>query len=403
MRIARILPIRLLATLLPAINLIAGCQTDVAAASDAAPIDKSDAENPPDASVQPIKYPIDHIVVMVKENHTFDNYFGSFPGAEGTQIGKNSKGPVPVTRPPQLLFSDLCHSHECALADWNGGKMDHWDLGDPKHAADNLAFAQYTEADIPNYWQYARSFVLCDHFFSSMMGPSFPGHSFVLSAQAGWATGNPTQSLPWGCDDKPGTTVPILDNGTCAAKDVYPCFDFPTVPDLLPKSLTWKFYGSTEPPLIGTVWSMFAAVKHLHGAADYKDHVVDLSKFDADLASDNFPNVVYLIDQDAYSEHPPLGICAGENWSVRNINKLMQSKYWGRMAILLTYDDFGGWYDHVPPPKFIETIFHLPSLHSLDPAAQDGPDTNDLTEAFDFTQKPNPPLVLQPRDCGGQR
>ena len=149
------------------------------------------ATNPPPDG----KFPIEHIIVVVKENHTFDNYFGSFPGAEGTQTAQTSTGPLAVGRPPVQLTRDLCHEHSCALADWNHGGMDHWDLGDTKNASDQLAFAQYIEADIPNYWQYARHYTLADHFFSGMLGPSFPGHMFILAAQTGWATGNPQLEL----------------------------------------------------------------------------------------------------------------------------------------------------------------------------------------------------------------
>src|SRR5215468_6304396 len=188
---------------------------------------------PPDAPPVAAAFPIDHVVVIVKENHTFDNYFGSFPGAEGTSVAHTSSGDVTVGRPPILLLRDLCHTHNCALADWNGGQMNGWNEGDSRNASDHLAYMQYREADIPNYWQYARHFVLADHFFASELGPSFPGHSFFLAAQAGWALGNPSQLVPWGCDDASGTTVDVEDPGTCTVKSVFPCFDYPTVPDIL--------------------------------------------------------------------------------------------------------------------------------------------------------------------------
>ncbi|MDB4965723.1 MAG: Phospholipase 4 precursor [Myxococcales bacterium] len=402
--------------------------------------------NPPPGG----KFPIEHIIVLVKENHTFDNYFGSFPGAEGTNSGQSSMGPVSVGRPPALLTRDLCHTHQCALDDWNHGAMDHWDLGDTKNQSDQLAFAQYTEDDIPNYWQYARKFSLADHFFSSMMGPSFPGHMFVLAAQTGWALDNPNGPgivplIQWGCDDPDGTVQPVLDNGSCTVKDVKPCFDFPTVVDNLPPAVTWKFYGSTLPPGIGQVWSMFDGVQHIRMTNAWKNNVVDASQFDADVDAGTLPSIVFLVNQDLASEHPPLNICTGENWTVGHLNHVMQSPIWAKSAILMTYDDFGGWYDHVAPPmqygcnaatpyglgfrlpliivspyakpasvykrvshqgsvpKFIEAVFDLPSLSAQDPAAQDGPDTDDLTSAFDWTQAPLPPLVLPQRNCSGAR
>jgi phospholipase C len=381
-----------------------------------------------DAAVDALSIPIDHVIVIVKENHTFDNYFGSFPGAEGhTSTGE----------PPTQLTQDLCHSHDCALTFWNHGQMNGWTAP--------LSFQQYTESDIPNYWRYARHFVLADHFFSSMLGPSFPGHSFALSAQVGWALGNPSETAPWGCDDNTGTTVAVQNQSTCTSQNVFPCFDFPSIPDLLPAGVTWKFYGSTLPPLVGEVWSMFDAVRHIRRGGDWSTHVVDWTQFDGDVDDGRLANIVYLIDQDNNSEHPPLNICQGESWTVGHLNHVMNSPYWNHVAIIMTWDDFGGWYDHVAPPqhygcdpnapyglgfrlpaiivspyakpgyvmhgvahqasipKFIETVFGLPSLHAMDPAAQDGSETNDLMDAFDFNQTPNAPLPLPVRACFGRR
>src|SRR5262249_26955792 len=148
------------------------------AVPDAAPSDapRPDGSTSGDAGVQS---PIRHVIVIVKENHTFDNYFGSFPRADV----------APSTRRPHRHVAEaLCHTRACALTNWAGGAMTGW--------TDSLATQQYTEADIPNYWQYARHFVLADHFFASELGPSFPGHSLVLSAQAAWATDNPSQTTP---------------------------------------------------------------------------------------------------------------------------------------------------------------------------------------------------------------
>ena len=193
--------------------------------------------------------PIKHVVVIVKENHTFDNYFGAFPGAEGTlnAAGQNlcptaTGGLAPCAGAPDAPGHDLCHSHDCSLADWNGGQMNGWNSAGGSDTGDGLAYAQYGEADIPNYWQYARHFVLGDHFFANVHGPSLPGHMFTVAAQAGWAIGNPPNDLPfkvvfswppkflgphpyWGCDEWPGDTVPILAGGT-TPKSVSPASGF---------------------------------------------------------------------------------------------------------------------------------------------------------------------------------
>ncbi|HTJ82272.1 MAG TPA: alkaline phosphatase family protein, partial [Polyangiaceae bacterium] len=141
--------------------------------------------------------PIEHVIVIVKENHTFDNYFGTFPGAEGTTSCKLKDGTTfPCPHAPDSTPRDLCHQHSCALTDWNAGAMNGWeDTAGSDENGDKLAWAQYLESDIPNYWAYAKKYTLADHFFADMLGPSFPGHTFFLAAQAGWAIGNPTITM----------------------------------------------------------------------------------------------------------------------------------------------------------------------------------------------------------------
>jgi len=161
----------------------------------------TDAGTTPDGSktndaAQDEPIPIKHVIVIVKENHTFDNYFGSFPGAEGTTTASTSRGVIPVGEAPDKTPRDLCHEHACALTDWDNGKNDGWDAVSGSNVnGDNLAYDQYLEKDIPNYWQYARTFTLADHFFADVLGPSFPGHTFVLAAQAGWAYGSPNTQI----------------------------------------------------------------------------------------------------------------------------------------------------------------------------------------------------------------
>jgi phospholipase C len=399
-------------------------------------------EESPSLSTPPI--PIKHVVVIVKENHTFDNYFGSFPGAEGTATCQTSHGAIACPHAPDSTSRDLCHEHSCALTEWNGGAMNGWDsVSGTSTNGDNLAYAQYHESDIPNYWQYARNFTLADHFFANVLGPSFPGHLFVLAAQAGWATGNPNTDIYWpywGCDQSFYSRVQVLAGGGPTTKSVYPCFNIKAVPDILPSGVDWKFYGSNF-YVLPEIWSMFDAVYNTRWGSGWS-HVVNANQFDADVANHRLPAVSWLVDQDLADEHPQVGsVCAGENWTVGHINALMQSDYWKDTAILFTMDDFGGWYDHVAPPRqyggdaahpyglgfrlplivispyakpgyvfrqvaeqasiprFIERVFGATTtLSAFDPAAQDGA-ANDLLGAFDFTQAPRPPLVLPQRLC----
>jgi phospholipase C len=396
----------------------------------------------PDASPPPAPIPIKHVVVVVKENHTFDNYFGTFPGAEGTTTYKKSDGTVtPVPHAPDRTPHDLDHGHAAGLVDLHGGKMDGWDLaGSSNTGNDDLAYAQYQEADIPNYWQYAKHFTLADHFHAEMIGPSFPGHLSVLAAQSGWALDNPNAIPYWGCDQAPGTLISIQDQTTCMSKDIFPCFDIPSVPDILPPGVQWKFYGSNF-YVLNEIWSMFNGVKSIRQGTGW-NNVVNVSDFESDIDAKTLPDVSWLVNQDLDSEHPNVGsICSGENWTVQKLNKLMASDYWKDTAILFTMDDFGGWYDHVAPPRkygcdptapyglgfrvplivispyakpafifhelsehasiphFIEKVFgSTKTLHDLDPAAQDA-QANDLMNAFDFKQTPLVPLILTKRTC----
>jgi phospholipase C len=392
----------------------------------------------PDA---PTVIPIKHVVVVVKENHTFDNYFGSFPNADGISQIQLSSGTITPPHAPGSTPRDLCHTHDCALTDYAGN----WEtVAGATQNGDNLAFAQYAESDIPNYWQYARTFTLADRFFADVLGPSFPGHTFVLAAQAGWAEDNPnTQILHpyWGCDQDASTLVTVEDQETCTDKQVFPCFHMPSLPDILPAGVDWKFYGSNF-YVLPEIWSMFDAVDSIRNGPAWSTNVVNATTFDSDVDNGTLPAISWLVDQDLDDEHPAVGsVCAGENWTVGHLDHLMSSPYWADTAILFTMDDFGGWYDHVTPPRqygcdpahpyglgfrlplivispyarpgfvfhetseqasivhFIEKVFGTTqTLSQLDPAAQDG-QANDLLGAFDFTQTPLPPLMLQQRTC----
>ena len=421
-----------------------GARPDSGGGPDAS--DGSTTDGSTGDGAMPLNLPIKHVVVVVKENHTFDNYFGTFPGAEGTTTFKMSTGQTGMCpQAPNTTSRDLCHTHDCALQDWNGGMMNGFDLvSTTSQGGDNLGYAQYHESDLPNYWAYARKYALGDHFFANVLGPSFPGHMFVLAAQSGWTTGNPnTQILHpyWGCDQDPSTTAPILSNGTCTAMNVFPCFKIPSIPDVLPSGVDWKFYGS-DFYFLGEIWSMFDGIDKIRNGPGWMNVVNADNTFDGDVDSGKLPAVSWLVNQDLADEHPNVGgVCQGENWTVGHLNHIMQSPLWMSTAIIFTMDDFGGWYDHVPPPRqygcnattpyglgfrlpliiispyakpasifkevseqasiprFIEKVFGAShALSDLDPAAQDG-QANDLLNAFDFTQTPLAPTVLPQRSC----
>jgi len=387
---------------------------------------------------------IQHIVFLIKENRAFDNYFGQFPGANGATTGVTSAGlRVPLLPAPDVEASDLCHHEPCALTAIDNGKMDRFDqmpVINPKDPAPpNLrSYVQFSQNQIPNYWAYAGTFTLADNMFSSMWGPSFPNHLYTIAAQSGGVVENPQENGVVsdtgfaGCDSAPQWSVEVLSPDLKTTSYVFPCFDFPTLGDRIdatqPSNITWKYYAPPEGEK-GSEWNAYDAINHIRYGPDWTANMVNETQFISDALSGNLASVNWVVTPDATSEHPPESVCAGENDTVAKINAIMQGPQWGSTAIMLTWDDFGGYYDHVAPPpiytyglgirvpliiispfakpanishtlysfesmlSFAENIFGLPPLLSTDTLA------NNLADSFDFTQNPLPPLILQPHAC----
>jgi phospholipase C len=372
---------------------------------------------------------IEHVVFMIKENRTFDNYFGTFPGADGATKGTLSTGQViTLGHTPDTMPRDLDHDWVSAINAIDGGKMDKFNLNANCNVnGDLLCYSQLAESDIPNYFTYARNFVLADHMYSSLHGPSFPNHLYTVAAESGGVIGNPPGTR-WGCDADDTVSVQVLNSAGTISKEP-PCFDFETLADSLQNgSITWKYYapGQNEN---GYRWSTLDAIKHIRNSSLWTDHVVSDKQFVSDATSGQLPAVSWLVTNQEASEHPPFSTCQGENWTVAQLNAVMQGSEWNSTAVFLTWDDFGGFYDHEPPPtldqfglgprvplliispfakkgfishtnyefssflKFVEQRFGLPSLADRDRMA------NDMSDSFDFAQPPQAPLVLLVRAC----
>ncbi len=222
---------------------------------------QSQAVGPVPAGVEKIQ----HIVFIVKENRTFDNYFGTFPGADGATSGRISTGQViPLRHTPDRTKHDIDHSWRAAVTAIDGGKMDKFDLiGGGNVRGEYLAYSQHVERDIPNYWTYARTFVLADRMFSSLTGPSFPNHLYTVGAQSGGAINNPNKTKgSWGCDSDDGALVQVMDERGNITQQ-FPCFDFQTVADSLETAhITWKYYAPRYGEG-GYIWNALDAIKHI--------------------------------------------------------------------------------------------------------------------------------------------
>ncbi|GAC1630318.1 MAG: hypothetical protein NVS4B2_13350 [Chloroflexota bacterium] len=377
--------------------------------------------------------PIQHIVIIAKENRSFDNYFGTFPHADGTTSGTTSIGQrVRLLHTPDHTLLDIGHAGDAARVAVANGAMNGFDLlPGAIQDGEDIALSQLHQNDIPNYWQYAHTFTLDDHFFSTINGPSFPNHLMLVAASSNNTDDNPVLNSQhsWGCDAGPYTKVEQADPMSGERHFVKPCFDMSTIPDLLERAkISWKYYAPGKFQS-GYIWSSLDSIKHIRETSIWQTNVPDTAQFMADIKSGTLPQVTWLVMNEGVSEHPPHSACAGENWTVKQLNALMQSPLWASTAVFLTWDDFGGFYDHVPPPhlnyiaygprvptivispyarpsfvdhkqydfasilRYIEDKYGLPRLSEYDRRAAS------IVGSFDFTQKPIQPLILQPRVC----
>ena len=325
--------------------------------------------------------PIAHVVFLMQENHTFDNYFASFPGEKPlpntcqanwipTPVPNptSTKSPAPTssgspkpspsskskatpspspspTAPPSAtecytpfhLSShrtvDLNHSTEAALRAYDGGKMDGFSAAQATYnLPNNLAVGYYDSTDLPLYYNLAHDYVLAQRFFSSAWGSSEINHMYSMAARAGG---------------------PVPTAG----------YDFPTIFDRLQAAgVSWKMYVQNYDPTItyrnanGTstkesqlIWAPLLNFSRFIDDPALASHIVDLQQYYTDLQTNQLPAVAYLVPS-GLSEHPPGDITAGQSFGVTTVTSLMRSSAWDSSLAVITWDDWGGWYDHVPPP-----------------------------------------------------
>ena len=377
---------------------------------------------------------IQHIVFIIKENRSFNSYFGTFPGVTGVTSGPVSNGTTVTLNHLPDRVRDMGHTWNDALTAMNNGLMNQFDLVQYGNInGDYKSMAQYQQSDIPNYWTYAQTFGLSDMTFSALHGDSFPNHLYTIAADSDSITSNPTNpghpKYPdWGCDAAAGSTV-TTTNTSGQKSTIFPCIDNQTLGDLLEAAgVSWKSYAASY-NTDGYDWNTYNSINHIRNTSLWTERVVNYNNFITDAQNDALPAVSWLTTNVANSEHPPASVCSGENWTVSQINAIMNSSAWNSTVIFLTWDDFGGFYDPVYPPqpdyyglgprvpmiiispyaiqghvthtqyefssvlKFIERRFNLGHLSQRDT------DAANMTDAFNFTQAPLPPLVLNPRTC----
>ena len=349
---------------------------------------------------------IKHVIVIQQENRSFDEYFGTFPGADGIPM-KNGKPAVCVPDPakksciaPYPDHGDVNgggpHSAKNATADMDGGKMDGFigqaesgrkgclDPTDPActNSAKPDVMGYHSKSDIPNYWTYASDFVLQDRMFEPNASWSLPAHLFLVSEWSAYCTQhdrpascvNALQTKP---DERPPETPAFYGGKTSTGLGGQPIYAWTDLTYLLYKArVSWGYYvvPGAEPdceddaaltcapvqqnsntPGIWNPLPWFDTVR----ADKQLGNIQSVGRFYAAAKSGTLPAVSWVVPSAAQSEHPPAPISFGQSYVTSLINAVMKSPDWSSTAVFLAWDDWGGFYDHVQPPTVDQNGYGL--------------------------------------------
>lgn len=273
--------------------------------------------------------PIRHVFVIMKENHAFDNYFGTFPGADGIPSGVSLPDGSGGTVTPHWIdtnwTNDFPHSRGAMLEAWNNGSNDRFAVVAARWGAGRAfeSMGHYDDRQIPYYWQLARDFTLADHYFQPMFGPTVPNRLFSI---AGTSAGLETNVIQFSRFEQ----LTIFDQ-------------------LETKGISWRYYyvpSSFHAPLP-------TYFKGVDSNQAMLDRVVPMDRLLPDIQARDFAQVTYVDPSDSptISEHPAQNVSRGESWTQTVIAALVSSTIWSTTAIFLTWDESGGFYDHVSPPQ----------------------------------------------------
>ena len=332
----------------------------------------------PDASGKYIK----HVVLIVQENRSFDNLFGTFPGVDGATYGfylkrvggKHVKTKVTLAKDRLAGGFDINHASQ-AYNDACDGKDTY-----PKTSCDMDGFNleggfptgtypyQFIDPnDIKPYWAIAKQYAIGDYLFQTQGSGSFTAHQDLF---AGGTALDSTDSLidypdtwkNWGCDDAPSTNTTLLTTSGkyLLDKGPFPCLTYPapTMRDLLDaKAVTWKYYTPPYPDANddGALWNAPAVLTDIYNGPEWKTNVsMPETNIFNDIQNGSLPAVSWVTPKQDNSDHPggqgkPDN---GPEWVASLVNAIGESSYWNSTAIVVVWDDWGGYYDHEPPPFF---------------------------------------------------
>lgn len=323
---------------------------------------------------------IEHVVLIVQENRTFNNLFAGFPNAKSSltgeelvkQSGRYVEKKVDLTKSDLTFKGNIVHLYSSFLTAWQKGAMDGFDLIKYRQSKqpEGMAPYQYVDpAQIGPYRTLAAEWGLADEMFQTQGSDSFTAHqdlirgdTFIDSTES--LIDPPTSPEAWGCDSGPGTKTTLITTALKVKPDAgpFPCTkdfpggssSYPTLRDLLDaKSLSWKYYAPKfEHSQPNGLWNAFDMIAPVRYGSEWKTNISSPPKnVISDIAHNKLPAMSWVIPDAANSDHP--GYAAhdtGPSWVASVVNAIGQSKYWNSTVVIVVWDDWGGFYDPVPPP-----------------------------------------------------
>jgi phospholipase C len=327
----------------------------------------------------PSNSPIKHIVVLVQENRTFNNLFAQFPGATGTIIGiekVKKKGQwiqkhIPLKEVPLIDKKNLNHLYKSYIIAYDDGAMDAFNLipfsvtGKPEK---KLPYQYVLQSDVQPYWDMATQYGLANAMFSTQGSGSFTAHQDLI--RGGSEVGgneslidDPTSNSAWGCDSPAGTATNLLTtNGDYKkATGPFPCsnqfpyygsYDYTTLADSFDANgVSWKYYTPAfKKGTSSALWNAFDVIYPVRNGSEWGTNVTwpETNIFN-DLTSGTLPQMSWVIPDACNSDHPGYTCDSGPSWVTSVVNAVGQSSYWNSTAIIVVWDDWGGFYDPVSP------------------------------------------------------
>jgi phospholipase C len=298
-----------------------------------------------------------HVVILIQENRTFDNLFATFPGADGTTTGKTHNGTMRLRKANLESPVSPNNGYPYWERDWNHGKMNGFDTVPIGKVPGTYVYQYVDPAQIKPYWTLAQRYVLSDHLFQTQGSGSFTAHQDLI--RGGTELGD-SQSLidfpngqPWGCDAPPGTKTSLITAGNRyePVQGPFPCLSYPTLRDLLDNGqISWRYYTPATGNFAGNFWNAFDAIAAVRHGSEWSTSVASPeTEVFTDIHRDTLPAVSWVIPDYRNSDHPGDNSDTGPSWIAQVVNAIGESPAWKTTAIIVLWDDWGGWYDHVAP------------------------------------------------------